>query len=111
MARKKKSDAPMGFSDKLWQKLDTNWRDAIQQKDTEEMEKEIVSAVRHIANTTFDMKNDDKLIALQEELKDLKGAYTDAIGAAKAKIDFIIFLMNSRGIAVPDTGDSDTDAA
>jgi hypothetical protein len=110
MARKKRSDAPLGFSDKLWQKLDTNWRDAIQQKSTEEMEKEIVSAVRHMANTSHDMKNDDKLIALQEELKDLKGAYTDAIGAAKAKIDFIIFLMNSRGIAVPDTN-SDSDAA
>lgn len=102
MARKAKknnvSTAPEGFPDKQWNLLSEIWRDAAQGKSSEELEKEIIKAVRSMSGTHFDMKNDATLEALQTELKDLKGAYTDAISINKAQIDYCVYLMNERGI-------------
>lgn len=104
MARVKKknnsSTAPDGFPEKSWNKLSETWRDAAQAKQTEELERDIIKAVRNMSNTSFDMNNDDKLKALQEELKDLKGAYTETIAIEKAKVDFCVYLFNTRGVAV-----------
>lgn len=101
MSRKKKSaTAPDGFPEKSWNKLSETWRDAAQTKQTEDLEKDIIQAVRSMSATSFDLKNDAKLKALQEEVKDLKGAYTDTIAAEKAKIDFCVYLFNTRGMVV-----------
>lgn len=101
MKRKKKaSSAPDGFPEKSWNKLSETWRDAADSKQTEELEKDLIKAVRNMSNTSFDMNNDTKLKILQEELKDLKGAYTETIAAEKAKVDYCVFLFNTRGIAV-----------
>jgi hypothetical protein len=102
MARQKKnkSIAPEGFPEKTWNKLSTTWRDAAQSKQTEELEQEIIKSVRSIADQSAFMKNDEKLAALQEELKYLKSSYTDSITAEKAKVDFCVFLFNTRGTKV-----------
>lgn len=103
MARKSKvnkSTSPEGFPEKAWNKLSETWRDAAMSKSTEDLEQDILKAVRSMSNTSFDMKNDEKLTALQEELKLLKGAYTEVISTEKAKIDFCVYLFNSRGVKV-----------
>jgi hypothetical protein len=101
MARPKKqksaSTSPDGFPEKSWNKLSEIWRDAAQAKQTEELEKDIIKSVRAMSGFSFDMKNDAKLTDLQEDLKALKGGYTDAIGAEKAKVDFCVYLFNTRG--------------
>lgn len=105
--KKKASIAPDGFPEKSWNKLSETWRDAAQAKQTEELEQDLIKAVRNMSNTSFDMNNDDKLKALQEELKELKSCYTETIAAEKAKIDFCVYLFNTRGVAVSkDTKDA-----
>lgn len=106
-ARKAKSTAPDGFPDKSWNLLSETWRDAAQAMQTEELEKNLIKAVRSMSNTSFDMKNDSKLEALQNELKEYKSFFTDTIASEKAKVDFCVYLMNSRGAPVAKTGTDD----
>lgn len=97
--KNKSSTAPDGFPEKSWNKLSETWRDAAQAKQTEELEQDIIKAVRNMSNTSFDMNNDDKLKILQEEVKELKSSYTETIAAEKAKVDFCVYLFNTRGVA------------
>jgi hypothetical protein len=98
--RRVKNDAPAGFSDKVWNKLSVPWRDAALTKTTEELEQEVIKAVRAIADTSAFMKDDKKLTVLQVELKNPKGSYTDTINTEKAKVDFCCFLFKDRGAKV-----------
>lgn len=98
--RKKKSTNPDGFPEKSWNRLPEPWRSAAQSKQTDELEKDIIIAVRSMSSTSFDMKNDAKLQTLQEDVKALKGGYTDLIADEKAKIDFCVYLLNTRGTKV-----------
>jgi hypothetical protein len=95
--RKKKGVAPEGFPDGKWQKLPQNWRDAAEGKSEDELEQEIIKAAKAINTTSHDMEEDDKLNALKNELKDIRGAYTDAIAAERAKIDYAIYVLCNRG--------------
>jgi hypothetical protein len=103
--RKQKSVAPEGFPEKSWNKLSDTWRTAAQAKQTEELEHDIIKAVRAMSNTSFDMRKDDKLEALQNEARELKSFYTETISAEKAKIDFCVYLLNSRGGVVTESED------
>jgi hypothetical protein len=102
---KKASTAPDGFPDKSWNKLSEAWRDAAQAKQTDELERDLIKAVRNMSNTSFDMKNDSKLKALQDEVKELRSFYTETIDIERAKIDFCVFLFNSRGMIVTPNSD------
>ena len=105
--KKKVSTAPDGFPEKAWNKLSEPWREAAQAKQTEELEKDIIKAVRNMASTSFDMKNDDKLQATADLLKDKRSYYTETIDIEKAKVDFCVYLFNTRGMPVTvDTGDT-----
>lgn len=100
--KKKKVDStvPEGFPEKTWNKLGEAWRDAAQAKQTEELERDIIKAVRNISQTSFDMKNDEKLQALADTLKEKRSYYTETIDIEKAKVDFCVYLFNSRGMPV-----------
>lgn len=102
--RKAKSTSPDGFPDKSWNLLSETWRDAAQAMQTEELERDLIKAVRNMANTSFDMKSDTKLEVLQNELKEYKSFFTDTIASEKAKVDFCVYLMNSRGAPVTKIG-------
>jgi len=104
---KKSSTAPDGFPDKSWNKLSEAWRDAAQAKQTEELERDLIKAVRNMSNTSFDMKNDSKLKILQDDVKELRSMYTETIDIEKAKIDFCVFLFNSRGMVVTPNSDDE----
>lgn len=95
--KKAKSTAPEGFSDKHWNKLNQSWRDGAQTKSTEELEQEILKSCRSITQQTKDMKEDPKLCVLQEDLKALKGGYTEVISEEKARIEFCLFSLETRG--------------
>lgn len=104
MARKTKKNAgvsgPEGFPDKSWNILDPEWRDAVQGKNTEEIEKDIITSARSMSSSVFDMKNDSKITVLQEDLKLLKSAHTEVINIDKAKLDYCIYLLNERGVPI-----------
>jgi hypothetical protein len=104
MARKNKKNAgvsgPEGFPDKSWNLLDPEWRDAVQGKNTDDIEKDIIVAARSMSGSVFDMKNDPKVTTLQEDLKLLKSAYTEVINIDKAKLDYCIYLLNERGVPI-----------
>lgn len=104
---KKATTAPDGFPEKSWNKLSEAWRDAAQAKQTEELEREIIKAVRNMSNTSFDMKNDDKLKALADKLKEDRSFYTETIDIEKAKVDYCVYLFNSRGMPVTVNTDGD----
>ena len=98
--KKKPGNAPAGFPEKAWNKLSEIWRTAAQSKQTEELERDLIKAVRNMSNTSFDMNNDTKLKAIQDEAKELKSFYTETISAEKAKVDLCVYLFNTRGVAV-----------
>jgi hypothetical protein len=107
---KKVSTAPDGFPDKAWNRLSDDWRTAAQSKQTDELERDLIKAVRSMSVHTHDMKNDSKLVALQEDVKLLKSGHTELIDAEKAKVDFCVYLFNTRGMPVTVDTDSDGDA-
>jgi hypothetical protein len=105
--KNKKADAPDGFPQKMWDKLTTTWRDAALTKTTEELETDVVKTVRTMSQTSFDMRNDAKLEALQNEIKDIKGSYTDVLAMEKAKLEFCVYLFNTRGMPSVSGGSDD----
>ncbi len=109
--KKQKSSAPDGFPEKSWDKLGDTWRTAAMSKQTDELERDIIKAVRCMSNTTFEMKKDHILEATAKKARELKKYYTDTIAEEKAKLDFCVYLMNTRGVKVStdDSDDTDTD--
>lgn len=108
--RKKTNSAPQGFPEKAWNKLSSTWRDAALAKSTEDLEQDLIKAVRSMAGISFEMKNDAKLASLQEQVKELKGAYTETISGEKAKVDFCVYLFNTRGTKVSQSTTDELDS-
>jgi hypothetical protein len=106
---KKTSTAPEGFPEKYWNKLSEAWRDAAASKQTEDLEREIIKSVRSISTTSFDMKNDDKLKALADKLKEDRSFYTETIDIEKAKVEYCVYLFNSRGMPINVNTDVDVE--
>jgi hypothetical protein len=112
--KKKKSVAPDGFPEKEWNKLPDAWRSSADSKQTDELEKDLIKAVRSMTHTSADLRNDSKILSIQEQLKELKSMYTEVIALESAKIKYIIYLFNTRGIPVSTdikAGDLDENAA
>ena len=97
--RIKKPTSPDGFPQKKWDKLPTSWRDAANGKSTDEINKEIVTSAKAMHELTKDMEADQALQDAKEEFMNLKGAYTDTLNTEKAKIDFCVYLLTTRGVA------------
>jgi hypothetical protein len=100
--KKSSGTSPQGFPESAWNKLPENWRAAAPAMKTEELEQDILKSVRIISTQTKDMKEDPKIKSLQDDLKDLKGGYTDLISAERAKLEYCLYIMSDRGIVVPE---------
>lgn len=102
MAKKsnQQSEHLEGVSPSVMKKLREDWMSAAQTKSTTELEQDIILAVRAISQQTKDMKSDSKIQDLMEDLKEYRNGYFDIITEDKAKIEYIICLLNSRGITV-----------
>jgi hypothetical protein len=95
--RKAKPKAPEGFNQKKWEKLSSVWRDGIESKQTEDIKEDIVKAARIINQEKRKMKEDDMLQASMEAVKDRKSIYTEVISDEQNKIDYMLYLMATRG--------------
>jgi hypothetical protein len=96
-SKKQTSSAPVGFPEKSWSKLSEAWREGAQTKEVEDLEKDIINAVRAMADSSIDMKNDSTLQGLIEEVKSKKSLYTETIAEQKAIVDFCVYQLNTRG--------------
>ena len=99
MARKKKPSAPDGFPQKKWDKLSTSWRDGAATKSTDELKDEIVKYSQEILTQRTKMKEDDILQASIDAVKERRQDYMEPIGVCQAQIDYILYLMTTRGAA------------
>jgi len=100
MAKKAKEQQVEGVSPAIIKNLREDWMSAAQTKSVPELEQDIILSVRAISQTTKDMKEDSKILDLQNDLKKLKGGYTSLISEDRSKIEYIICILNDRGIKV-----------
>jgi hypothetical protein len=103
MARKKKAVVLPNhpdFPDKWASKVPEPWSHTAEGMTREEMEKEVVSCEMSIEATEKDVADDTKIQELKENLKYLQEGYKEVLGTQKAKIKFLLYLMNSRGYDV-----------
>ena len=98
MAAKKKPKAPDGFSQKKWEKLSSVWRDGVESKSSDDLKDEIVKCARAINSEKKHMKEDDTLQASMQAVKDMKSGYTEVINGEQIKIEYMLYLMATRGI-------------
>jgi len=104
MARKKKAAVHPShpeFPEKLGKHLSEVWVSEAEAMEREEMDKCIVSCEMTIEATEKDVSDDSKIQDLKEQLKYLNEGYKGVLVSQKAKIKFLLYLMNSRGYDVP----------
>lgn len=78
-------------------KLPTGFAEDMGGADEAQLRQEILKAVDAIAETKAERDADDKLNGAKELVKELSGAYTDALTAQNAKIDYCKHLLAERG--------------
>lgn len=83
--------------EKVLNKYASDFKDACESKQNDELQKEIMKAEGMISDLEKDMTNDVKLQTLQEDLKTLKSGYTSVINGEKAKTKYCIHLLRQRG--------------
>lgn len=65
----------------------------IQRLTPDELDNRIMNYAKNIEETQLAMDSNEKIQQLKEELKELKGPYTDTIKALKAKIAYVYIVM------------------
>lgn len=91
------------FPQKLAKKLPTGWMDETQSVDTKDLKKIIVDCEGNIYTIQKEKAVDEKLNAAKSIIKDLNGPYNEAKGVQSAKIQYCLWLMESRGIDLDST--------
>jgi len=93
---------------KRWEKILkslTEWCSGAESMSTEKLEREVLKFQGVVADLDHAMSNDAKLIAVAEELKDLRKDYKEEMSEAQAKSAFCVYLLRTRGSKVPSKTD------
>lgn len=77
--------------------LADSWKDAVETKNKEELEAEIIKCQQEITSTELDMADDDKLNAAKDLVSDLSSAYKESIKIEKLKTKHVLHVMRQRG--------------
>lgn len=88
-----------GYPNK-WEKIlkkIPDWCSGAESKTTEELKQEVLKQQGILADVEHVMSNDAKLIAVSEELKNLRHDYREQTTDAQAKSAFCLYLLRSRG--------------
>ncbi len=101
--KKETAEQVEGLSPSILKKISDTWKDGIQSKTNAELEQEIIHCVRMISQQTKDMKEDSKIQELSENLKLLKSGYSEILAEDRAKIEYLICMLNGRGVPVNKT--------
>ncbi len=82
---------------KIIAKLPTGYIDDTSGMDGNELRAEIIKAETAIRETLKEIAADEKLQGARELVKDFVGAYNDAKKAQRAKIDYVLHVLEERG--------------
>ena len=112
MSKTKDDDQmPTTFPEK-WAKLlkkMTDFKGVADAADSDELKKIIISSEGNISTVEKSKEEDVKINAAKEIIKDLGGAYRDALKAQMTKIKYCLFLLEGRGVDISDLADADED--
>ncbi len=86
------------FSKKLLDCISDEFKDSAVSMTTDDLRKKMVEFERSQSDTAKDMKNDPKIIDMKENLKALSEGYRDVIKADKASIQYILYILDTRGV-------------
>lgn len=82
---------------KVIAKLPTGYVDEVAGMDGAKLRSEIIQAESNIREVLKEMAADEKLQGARELVKDFLGGYNDAKKAQRAKIDYLLHLLEERG--------------
>ncbi len=87
----------MPFPKKLLDQLETEFKDNALSMSTEDLKEKLVDFEKSIFEVQEDMKNDPKLQQIKEDLKAYSEGYKDLIKQNKASIQYVLYILESRG--------------
>lgn len=82
---------------KVIAKLPTGYLDDVASMDGSQLRGEIIKAESNIREILKEMAADEKLTGAKELVKDFVGGYNDAKKAQRAKIEYLLHLLEERG--------------
>lgn len=83
--------------EKLTKKLPDSFLDDVKVADEKSLRDKIVQLSKEVEDCDEEKKNDSKLNALKEQLKDLNGGYKDARKDRTDRLKYIILTLEERG--------------
>lgn len=91
------NSADQEFSKKWAKLLPENYQELASAMKDDELEAVIVKSRGLIEDTDQDLKNDNKLKVLKDDIKTITGAYQDASRAEDAKVRYALYVLRQRG--------------
>ncbi len=95
---------------KIIAKLPTGYAEDCAGYSGDQLRAAIITAEANLKATRQEMKADEKLTGAKDIVKDLGGAYRDAINAQRAKIDYSLHVLEERGELGVGEGGAEDDA-
>ena len=88
----------LSFPSKLMKLLPDGFEDTVNTLSTDDIKKTMVECERSVGEVEKEQENDVKLSAAKELCKELGGAYRDTLKMYRAKIKFLVYTMDQRGV-------------
>ena len=88
------------FPKKYKTKLPTTFEEECESASEEDLRKKIVQCEGHIYSLDKDKDEDSKLNSAKELVKELSEPYAEAKGIETAKIKFLCYVLESRGVRI-----------
>lgn len=101
------NDLKNSFPEKWAKKLPTGFQDEASTLNEEGLKKIVVESEKNLYTIDKEKAADSKLTAAKELVKDLSSAYRDATGAQNAKIKYVMYLLEGRGVDLSRTDDQE----
>lgn len=112
MSKKKDDDQmPTTFPEKWTKQLKKmpEFKELADAADSDELKKIIISSEGNIITVERSKEEDVKINAAKEIIKDIGGAYRDALKAQMTKIKYSLFLLEGRGVDISDLAEAEED--
>lgn len=97
MGRKKSESGPGELPKSVLKNLPTGFAEEAEGMDAGRLKAAIIAAETSIREATQEMKQDDRLNGAKELVKDYAAGYRDVFRAQKAKIAYVLHLLDGRG--------------
>jgi hypothetical protein len=89
---------------KILKKLPTGFADDVESYSEQQLKDAILQSETNINRVENEREQDERLKGAKETLKDLNSPYRDAISAQRAKIAYLLYMLENQG-KLPDVSD------